>query len=159
LTLKLDHVALDSLRVSDEEFDVAAAALSPAALAAIDIAIANVRRFHEAQLPGSIDMETMPGVRCERVCHPIDAVGLYVPAGSAPLPSAAIMLWLRAGAPRRRSGLPVGGAGCACAQSSPSAPRERWPASYHRRRWWAWLSRVPGVWPEPFALRVAGRAG
>jgi histidinol dehydrogenase len=92
LTLKLDQVALDRLRVSDKEFDVAAAALSPAALAAIDTAIENVKCFHEAQRPGSIDLETMPGIRCERVCQPIDAVGLYVPAGSAPLPSAAIML-------------------------------------------------------------------
>jgi histidinol dehydrogenase len=34
----------------------------------------------------------MPGVRCERICRPIDAVGLYVPAGTAPLPSTAVML-------------------------------------------------------------------
>ena len=34
----------------------------------------------------------MPGVRCERMTRPIDSVGLYVPAGSAPLPSTAIML-------------------------------------------------------------------
>ncbi|MEQ9564197.1 MAG: histidinol dehydrogenase, partial [Woeseiaceae bacterium] len=62
------------------------------ALEAIDLAIENVSCFHNAQLPGSIDIETMSGIRCERVCQPIDAVGLYVPAGSAPLPSAAIML-------------------------------------------------------------------
>ena len=39
-----------------------------------------------------MSVETMPGVLCERLAHPIDAVGLYVPAGTAPLPSAAIML-------------------------------------------------------------------
>jgi len=61
-------------------------------LAAMDLAIDNVRRFHRAQLAPDIRVETMPGVLCERVTHPIDAVGLYVPAGTAPLPSAAIML-------------------------------------------------------------------
>jgi histidinol dehydrogenase len=37
-------------------------------------------------------MEVQPGVRCERVSRPIQSVGLYVPAGSAPLPSTVIML-------------------------------------------------------------------
>ncbi|MDP7041929.1 MAG: histidinol dehydrogenase, partial [Gammaproteobacteria bacterium] len=44
------------------------------------------------QLPSDIDVEIGPGIRCERVSQPIDTVGLYVPAGSAPLPSTAIML-------------------------------------------------------------------
>ena len=66
--------------------------LPAGAVDAIDLAIANVRRFHEAQRPEPVAVETMPGVLCERVSHPIDAVGLYVPAGTAPLPSAAIML-------------------------------------------------------------------
>ena len=55
-------------------------------------AIGNVQRFHEAQLSQPISMETSPGVVCERQYRAIDAVGLYVPAGVAPLPSAAIML-------------------------------------------------------------------
>ena len=92
LTLELDGVALGRLQVTDEEYEAAAATLSSSALAAIDTAISNVRRFHEKQIPAAIDIETMPGIRCQRVAHPIDAVGLYVPAGSAPLPSAAIML-------------------------------------------------------------------
>ena len=62
------------------------------AVAAIDLAIENVRRFHEAQIPIAIEVETMPGVSCKRLSHAIDSVGLYVPAGTAPLPSAAIML-------------------------------------------------------------------
>ncbi len=37
-------------------------------------------------------VETAPGVVCERISVPIGAVGLYVPAGSAPLPSTALML-------------------------------------------------------------------
>jgi histidinol dehydrogenase len=59
---------------------------------AIDLAITNVRCFHEQQRPVPITVEILPGVVCERVSHAIDAVGLYVPAGTAPLPSAAIML-------------------------------------------------------------------
>ncbi|MEM7278534.1 MAG: histidinol dehydrogenase, partial [Pseudomonadota bacterium] len=59
---------------------------------AIDLAIANVRKFHQAQQTQALRIETAPGVVCERLSRPIDSVGLYVPAGSAPLPSAAIML-------------------------------------------------------------------
>jgi histidinol dehydrogenase len=43
-------------------------------------------------MPQPLSLETMPGVRCERIIRPIDSVGVYVPAGSAPLPSAVIML-------------------------------------------------------------------
>lgn len=92
LTTKLDGVTLESFRVDPAEIDAATRSIGPKAVAAIDLAIANVRRFHEPQLPSSVTVETMPGVRCERRSHPLDAVGLYVPAGTAPLPSAAVML-------------------------------------------------------------------
>lgn len=92
LTKRFDRADLAELRVGDDEFEAAEAALSPDALRAIDTAIANVRAFHEAQRPASVDIETMPGIRCQRVSHALDAVGLYVPAGTAPLPSAAVML-------------------------------------------------------------------
>ena len=89
---KFDRADLEELRVDRDEITRAEAALSAAQLAAIDLAIDNVRCFHQAQLPPPIRVETQPGVVCERYSHPIDAVGLYVPAGTAPLPSAAIML-------------------------------------------------------------------
>lgn len=92
LTQRLDGPALDELRVSEAEIDAAARQLTPGQIAAIDLAIANVRRFHEQQLPADSAVETMPGVSCERVSRAIRAVGLYVPAGTAPLPSAAVML-------------------------------------------------------------------
>ena len=92
LTAEFDNVRLDAFRVTDDEFDSAAAQLDEGAVAAIERAIENVRRFHEQQVPAVVSIETRPGVRCERISHPLDAVGLYVPAGSAPLPSAAIML-------------------------------------------------------------------
>ncbi|HSN50935.1 MAG TPA: histidinol dehydrogenase [Woeseiaceae bacterium] len=92
LTARLDRAELTDLRVSGEEMDAATGLLPAAAIDAIDLAIGNVRLFHAAQRPPDVQVETMPGVRCERVSRPIDAVGLYVPAGTAPLPSAAIML-------------------------------------------------------------------
>jgi len=60
--------------------------------AAIERAISNVRQFHAAQGSAPLRVETAPGVVCERFSVPIRAVGLYVPAGVAPLPSTAIML-------------------------------------------------------------------
>ena len=92
---EFDGVELDSLQVMPAEFAAARtalAALAPAAPSALATAIANVTAFHRAQLPAAINLETQPGVRCERLWRPIQAVGLYVPAGSAPLPSTAIML-------------------------------------------------------------------
>ena len=97
LTSQLDGVELADLAVTDEEMSTAADALSRDQLNAIDTAIANVRASHEAQLAEPLAIETTPGVRCERISHAIDAVGLYVPAGTAPLPSTAIMLAVPAG--------------------------------------------------------------
>ena len=92
MTKKFDGTELGHLKVSEDELAAAARQLKPRAVAAIDLAIENVRRFHEAQIPIAIEVETMPGVSCKRLSHAIDSVGLYVPAGTAPLPSAAIML-------------------------------------------------------------------
>ncbi|MBT8085872.1 MAG: histidinol dehydrogenase [Woeseia sp.] len=92
LTKQFDGAELTSLRVSADEISAAERLLSRDASNAIDRAIGNVRRFHEAQTVPPIDIETEPGVRCQRLSRAIDAVGLYVPAGTAPLPSAAIML-------------------------------------------------------------------
>jgi len=92
LTLSLDHADVSDARVGVAEIEAALQALDTDAIEAIDRAIANVRCFHEQQVPRDISIETMPGVRCERVSRAIRAVGLYVPAGTAPLPSAAIML-------------------------------------------------------------------
>ncbi len=97
MTLEFDQARLSTAKVSAEEFAAATLQLDAEAIAAIDLAIANVRRFHEQQLPQPVCIDTMPGVRCERLSHALDAVGLYVPAGSAPLPSAAIMLAVPAG--------------------------------------------------------------
>jgi histidinol dehydrogenase len=59
---------------------------------AFDIAYDNIFLFHKAQIPPPITVETMPGVVCYRQSRPIDSVGLYVPGGSAVLPSSVLML-------------------------------------------------------------------
>jgi len=91
-TAQFGGASLADLRVSAAEFREARAAVSQEQVAALERAVANVTRFHEAQVSAPLSLETMPGVRCERITRPIDSVGLYVPAGSAPLPSTAIML-------------------------------------------------------------------
>lgn len=92
LTEKFDDIRLESLQVTQPEFELAENLLKPHQHAAIERAIGNVRCFHAAQMPAPVRVETSPGVLCERFSVPIRAVGLYVPAGSAPLPSTAIML-------------------------------------------------------------------
>jgi histidinol dehydrogenase len=92
LTQEFDGVRLKALAVTEEEFAAAERALTAQQHAAIERAIDNVRRFHAAQTSPPLRVETSPGVICERFSVAIRAVGLYVPAGSAPLPSTAIML-------------------------------------------------------------------
>lgn len=102
-TRRFDGVALATIEVGTAEFAAAETALNAEQRQAIDRAIDNVRRFHEPQLGPPLRVETAPGVVCERQFRPIDAVGLYVPAGVAPLPSAAIMLAV----PARIAGCPT----------------------------------------------------
>jgi histidinol dehydrogenase len=100
LTAKFDRAEIDALEVGPAEFAAAEAALTPAQRSAIHAAAANIDTFHRPQLPQPFAVDTVPGVRCERVVRPIESVGLYVPAGSAPLPSTALML----GVPARIAG-------------------------------------------------------
>lgn len=92
LTEKFDRVKLASLRVSREEMDAAAARLSETMKQALEQAYNNISKFHKAQKAQPIKVETMPGVVCEQVTRPINKVGLYIPGGSAPLPSTVLML-------------------------------------------------------------------
>jgi histidinol dehydrogenase len=101
-TRRFDNVELAGIRVGTAEMKAAETALDSHQVDAIRQAAANVERFHEAQLPARIAVETVPGVLCERLLRPLDAVGLYVPAGTAPLPSAVIMLAI----PARVAGCP-----------------------------------------------------
>ena len=92
LTLRFDGVALADFAVDAEEFAAAERSLAAPLRAAIDEAAARVTVFHRAGMTPAYAVDTAPGVRCERMLRPIRRVGLYVPAGSAPLPSTALML-------------------------------------------------------------------
>ena len=102
LTARHDGCSLDALAVPPEEFLAAEAALGADLKAAIREAAERIEMFHRAAAPQPVGIDTAPGVRVERMLRPIRRVGLYVPAGTAPLPSTALML-----------GVPAHIAGCA----------------------------------------------
>jgi phosphoribosyl-ATP pyrophosphohydrolase / phosphoribosyl-AMP cyclohydrolase / histidinol dehydrogenase len=101
LTTKFDKAQLDHT-VIFPPFVPESIQLDDTVRAAIDVAYANIRKFHEAQAKSdTLVVETMPGVVCSRFARPIARVGLYVPGGTAVLPSTALML-----------GIPAQVAGC-----------------------------------------------
>ncbi|EKA7391087.1 histidinol dehydrogenase [Vibrio parahaemolyticus] len=92
LTEKFDRVKLESIRVPSKEINAASERLSAEMKQALEQAYSNIAKFHKAQKPQPIKVETQPGVMCEQVTRPIQKVGLYIPGGSAPLPSTVLML-------------------------------------------------------------------
>ena len=92
LTEQFDKVSLDHFEVDEAERQAAFNVLQPELLSAIKEAAARIECFHRAGMSLPYAVDTAQGVRCERVLRPITTVGLYVPAGSAPLPSTAMML-------------------------------------------------------------------
>jgi len=102
ITARFDGVQLQALEVSAAEFDAAEQSVSPALRTSMEQAAERISRFHEAGMSRDYAVDTAPGVRCERMIRPIGRVGLYVPAGSAPLPSTALML----GVPAQLAGCP-----------------------------------------------------
>ena len=92
LSARYDRCTLDALEVDEAEFVAAEAALDPELKAAIREAAARIELFHRAAALRPVAVDTAPGVRVERMLRPVSRVGLYVPAGSAPLPSTALML-------------------------------------------------------------------
>ncbi|KAF9576042.1 trifunctional histidinol dehydrogenase [Mortierella alpina] len=101
LTAKFDGVQLDQTVIS-APFSPESMVLDEKTRVAIDQAYDNIQKFHAAQLQDkALVVETMPGVVCTRFSRPIERVGLYVPGGTAVLPSTALML-----------GIPAAVAGC-----------------------------------------------
>ena len=90
--LKFDHVDLDSLAVSKGEMAEAEKQVSPELRQAIELAHANIKKFHESQLFVAKKVETQPGVVCWQKSIAIEKVGLYIPGGTAPLFSTVLML-------------------------------------------------------------------
>ena len=91
-TRKFDCPDLTSLVLSQTDIDALAAKVTPEVANAIDTAFNNIKTFHEAQKPSDIALTTTPGVQCELRFTALDVVGLYIPGGSAPLPSTVLML-------------------------------------------------------------------
>ncbi len=92
LTEQYDGVALTSLAVAASEIAAAGDQLSPELRKAINVAMANIKRFHVSQRAEVEEIQTMPGVTCWRESRGIDKVGLYIPGGTAPLFSTVLML-------------------------------------------------------------------
>jgi histidinol dehydrogenase len=94
--LKFDKVTLDQLYLDKAELTAIAEAVLPEQKAALETAYQNIYKFHQAQLKAEDKVETMPGVTCWRELRPIEKVGLYIPGGTAVLPSTFLMLGIPA---------------------------------------------------------------
>jgi len=93
---KFDKVELQKLYLDKAELAELASTLQPEQKAALQTAYNNIKKFHAAQLKAEDKIETMPGVTCWREVRAIERVGLYIPGGSAVLPSTLLMLGIPA---------------------------------------------------------------
>ncbi len=91
-SLEYDHVSLESLVVQKAEFKAAEANITEELKNSIILAKRNIEKFHFAQRQLPLEVQTMPGVICQRKSVPIEKVGLYIPGGTAPLFSTVLML-------------------------------------------------------------------
>ena len=89
---KFDKVQLASLAVTPEEIAEGVARVAPELKSAIELAHANIEKFHTAQRFEGKPVETRPGVTCWQKAVAIEKVGLYIPGGTAPLFSTVLML-------------------------------------------------------------------
>jgi len=89
---KFDKTTVTELKVTAQEIEEASARLGDDLKQAMAVAVKNIDTFHTAQILQTVDVETLPGVRCQQVTRPIASVGLYIPGGSAPLFSTVLML-------------------------------------------------------------------
>jgi len=93
---QFDKVELKKLAIEKEELDRLASTLLPEQKEALQTAYANIYKFHQSQLKPEDKVVTMPGVSCWREIRPIEKVGLYIPGGTAVLPSTFLMLGIPA---------------------------------------------------------------
>lgn len=89
---EFDHTDISDFEVSADEISAGCEAVAPEVKEAILNAKRNIEKFHKAQLPKEVEVETMPGVKCIQRPMAIDRVGLYIPGGQAPLFSTVLML-------------------------------------------------------------------
>jgi len=93
---ELDGNDNDYILVTKKEFDEAENNLTTDVKSAIITAFNNIEKFHSKQVPIQYETETMPGIVCSREFRAIENVGLYIPGGSAVLPSTMLMLGIPA---------------------------------------------------------------
>lgn len=86
----------ENFKVTKDEFNEAEKNIDSKTKSAIDTAYTNIKNFHLKQLPPMYEIETMNGVVCSREFRAIENVGLYIPGGSAILPSTMLMLGIPA---------------------------------------------------------------
>lgn len=93
---KFDKVELQKLAIEKGELAELASTLLPEQKQALQTAYDNIYKFHQSQLKAEDKVETMPGVTCWREARAIEKVGLYIPGGTAVLPSTFLMLGIPA---------------------------------------------------------------
>ncbi|WP_075433687.1 histidinol dehydrogenase [Buchnera aphidicola] len=91
-SLKFDRVKVNDFYVSQSRINNSDKYVSPSFQKAVLVAKDNIHEFHSKQVYPDLDVQTYPGVRCQHITRPIHSVGLYVPKGSFPLVSTALML-------------------------------------------------------------------
>lgn len=89
---RFDKAPVSRFALSQAQLSQGLAQLTPELKHAIDTAYGNILRFHQAQQPSGFEVETSAGINCAMHYAPLSAVGLYIPGGSAPLPSTVLML-------------------------------------------------------------------
>ncbi|NQZ09395.1 MAG: histidinol dehydrogenase, partial [Algicola sp.] len=92
LAAKFDKVKLNKLMLDKSDLERLAADLPDKVKVAIDCAYQQIDVFHQAQKSDDIRVETRKGIVCELRQRPIEKIGLYIPGGTAPLPSTVLML-------------------------------------------------------------------
>lgn len=92
LSNKFDKVQINQIKLSNSEIKMAIDRVNPDLKQAMQLAVSNIKKFHQAQVKQTVTVETMPGITCQLVTRPINSVGLYIPGGSAPLLSTVLML-------------------------------------------------------------------
>ncbi len=154
---KFDKTQVDALKVTDDEIRAASARLGDNIKQAMAVAVKNIDTFHNAQKLQTVDVETLPGVRCQQVTRPIASVGLYILGGSAPLFSTVLML----ATPARIAGCqnvvlcsppPIADEILYAAQLSVCRRYLKWAARRQLRRWP--LAPIP----YPKLIKSSGRA-
>ncbi len=92
LTSKFDNVQINNLKVPPDSIYDSEKFIDAELKTAMRIAAENITKFHKAQMPQVISVETTRGINCWQKSVPIEKVGLYIPGGSAPLISTVLML-------------------------------------------------------------------